>query len=217
MKKALLLLTFLIVNSLCLPAQDKSGFRYQTGDLLFQDLDCGKLCDAIERVTPGVHNKHFSHIGLVYVIQDSVWVIEAIGKDVHLTPLNAFTGRQLNEQGNPKILVGRLAKPYRGLIPRAVGFALKQNGKPYDDEFIYDNGKYYCSELIYDAFKEANNNTAFFHLYPMTFKDPANDKTDPAWKNYYKDLGKKIPEGRLGCNPGSIAISESVEIIKEFY
>ena len=31
------------------------------GDLLFQDLNCGELCDAIETVTQGVDGKDFSH------------------------------------------------------------------------------------------------------------------------------------------------------------
>jgi uncharacterized protein YycO len=192
-------------------------FNYDNGDLLFQDLDCGDLCDAIEKVTPEINGKHFSHIGLVYVIGDSVWVIEAMGKDVHLTSIDKFLQRQLNEKGQPKVIVGRLKKAWRKLTPRALGFALQQNGKPYDDVFLMNNGKYYCSELIYKAYKEANNGTDFFGLYPMTFKNPVTGKTDKAWKNYYKELGEKIPEGRLGCNPGSIAQSDMVEIIKEFY
>lgn len=198
-------------------AQNHEDFPYQNGDLLFQDLDCGELCDAIEKVSPALGNKRFSHVGLVYVVGDSIWVIEAIDKDVHLTRIHQFLQRQTDTAGNPKVVVGRLKKAYRKLNSRALGFALKQNGKPYDDAFIYDNGKYYCSELIYDAYKEANDGLPFFHLYPMSFKDTETKKTFPAWKKYYKDIGEKIPEGRLGCNPGSIAISESVEIVSSFY
>jgi len=192
-------------------------FQYQTGDLVFQDLDCGDLCDAIEKITPAVKGKHFSHIGIVYVLQDSVYVIEAIGEKVHLTSLSQFLQRQTDSNGHPKVIVGRLKKEYKRLNGRAVGFALQQKDKPYDDEFEYDNGKYYCSELVYDAYKAANNNTAFFQLYPMTFKDPDTHKTMQVWKDYYKKLGKKIPEGRLGCNPGSIAMSDAVELVKTYY
>ncbi len=192
-------------------------FQYHTGDLLFQDMDCGALCDAIENVTPAVNGKHFSHVGMVYVVQDSVWVIEAIGKDVHLTPLAEFLNRQKNAEGKPKVIVGRLQKAYRHLNARAIGYAISLRGMPYDDEFRMNNGKYYCSELVYEAYKEANGQRAFFHLYPMTYKDPVTGKTAPAWKQYFKDLGKKIPEGKPGCNPGSIALSDAVEIIREFY
>lgn len=214
MKKTLTL--FIGFLFLCLYGKTQD-FQYHTGDLLFQDMDCGALCDAIENVTPAVNGKHFSHVGMVYVVQDSVWVIEAIGKDVHLTPLAEFLNRQKNAEGKPKVVVGRLQKAYRHLNARAIGYAISRRGMPYDDEFRINNGKYYCSELVYEAYKEANGQRAFFHLYPMTYKDPATGKTAPAWKQYFKDLGKKIPEGKPGCNPGSIALSNTVEIIREFY
>lgn len=214
MKKVSFLIIWLVTISLYSGAQD---FQYRTGDLLFQDLDCGRLCDAIEKVTPPVHGKHFSHVGMVYVVQDSVWVIEAIDKDVHLTPLDHFLQRRKDADGNPKVIIGRLKKAYSHLNARAIAFAVKQRGVPYDDDFLMNNGKYYCSELVYEAYKEANDKREFFNLYPMTYKDPATGKTDPAWKHYFKDLGEKIPEGRPGCNPGSIALSDAVEIVKEFY
>lgn len=205
---------FLAINA---TGQDWKSFQYQSGDLLFQDIDCGGLCDAIESVTPGVGNKHFSHIGLAYVMAGSVWVIEAIGKDVHLTPLDDFLQRQLDSNGNPKVMVGRLKNQYRQLNTKAISFALQRKGTPYDDVFLYNNGKYYCSELVYDAFKYANDGNDLFNLYPMTFKDPKTGKTMPVWKKYYKKLRRKIPEGKPGCNPGSIAISTSVTIVASFY
>lgn len=198
-------------------AQSATDFKYQNGDLLFQDLDCGELCDAIEKVTPALDNKHFSHVGLVYATGDSVWVIEAIGADVHVTSIGKFLERQTDSKGNPKVVVGRLKPAYQKLSSKAVVFALKQIGKPYDDAFLPENEKYYCSELIYEAFKDANGGFAFFHLYPMTFKDPATNKTFPAWKEYYKKLGRKIPEGEAGCNPGSLAINDNVLIVASFY
>lgn len=214
MKKASIIAIWLIIISLYTVAQD---FQYQTGDLLFQDLDCGDLCDAIEKVTPEVHGRHFSHVGMVYVVRDSVWVVEALDKEVHLTPLQQFLQRQLDVNGDPKVMVGRLKKAYRHLNSKAISFAIKQRGVPYDDDFLMNNGKYYCSELVYEAYKEANDKREFFNLYPMTYKDPATGKTYPAWKHYFKNSGKKIPEGKPGCNPGSIAISDAVEIVKEFY
>lgn len=198
-------------------AQSYKTFPYQTGDLLFQDLDCGGLCDAIEKVTKGVNGRHFSHIGLVYKKQDSLFIIEAIGKDVHLTPLEIFMNRQKDGQGNPKIVAGRLKKQYRHLNKTAIAYALSKLGTPYDDPFLYDNGKYYCSELIYDAYKAANGNKPFFQLLPMTFKDPGTGETFPAWTEYYKEIGEEIPEGKPGCNPGGISTSNKIEILKAFY
>jgi hypothetical protein len=198
-------------------AQTWKDFNFQSGDLLFQDLDCGDLCDAIEAVTPALSTKHFSHLGLVYVKADSVYVVEAIGADVHLTFISNFLQRQLDDKDNPKIVVGRLKKRFQHLNHAALDFALQQIGKPYDNAFIYDNGKYYCSELIYDAYKTATGGHPFFKLNPMTFKDPKTRKNFPAWEDYYKNLKMDIPEGKLGCNPGSIAICDKIDIITSFY
>lgn len=218
MRYTILLMFALCCNSIYSKAQTSSqNFKFQTGDLAFQDLDCGDLCDAIEAVTPAVNDKHFSHVGLVYCVGDSIYIIEAIGKDVHLTSLPNFLKRQVDSNGKPKVVIGRLKPAYQKLNARAVGFALQQMGKPYDDIFIYNNDKYYCSELVYDAYKAANGDQPFFNLYPMTFKDPQNGKTYPAWKKHYQKLNANIPEGKLGCNPGSIAISDVVEIVTTFY
>jgi hypothetical protein len=75
------------------------------------------------------------------------------------------------------------------------------------------NGKWYCSELLYESFKEANNNSAFFKLEPMTFKDPKTDTFFPAWVEYYKQLNAEIPEGEAGINPGLISRSSKIQII----
>lgn len=108
--------------------------------------------------------------------------------------------------------VGRLKAKYHLLIPDAIAFALQQLGVPYDDEYVYGNGSYYCSELIYDAFKAANNDSPFFKLYPMTYKKPGTDEYFPAWVDYYKSIGKQIPEGLPGCNPGGISLSDKIEV-----
>lgn len=178
------------------------------GDLLFQDMDCGPLCDAIEAVTEGYGSNDFSHMGMVYHRNDTIYIIEAAGSAVRLTPLEKF-----RTYTNKPMLVGRLKTPHTELIPAAIAFSLKQVGVPYDDEYVYDNGSYYCSELIYDAFLFANGGRPFFTLYPMTYKQPGTDDFFPAWTEYYKKLGKRIPEGLPGCNPGGISVSEKIEII----
>jgi hypothetical protein len=182
----------------------------RSGDLIFQDLDCGGLCDAIEAVTTGAGGRSFSHIGLVCKKGGRTYVIEAIGKDVHLTPVDKFINRQLDEEGIPKVAVYRLQPGYRKLNKNAIRYALMQLHKPYDDAFLYNNGKYYCSELIYDAYKAANGGKPFFRLEPMTFNDPATGQPFQAWKDYYEALGMAIPEGEPGCNPGGLSRSNKL-------
>ena len=180
-----LLLFFLGISSLF--AQNKAAL--QDGDLLFQDMDCGPLCDAIEAVTEGYNGNDFSHMGMVYHRNDTIYIIEAAGKAVRLTTLEKFS-----KNTKKPMPIGRLKKKYRKLLPQAISFSLKQLGVPYDDEYVYDNGSYYCSELIYDAFKAANKNKPFFELFPMTYKQPGTNDFFPAWVEYYKEIGKTIPD-----------------------
>ena len=122
------------------------------------------------------------------------------------------TFEKFSKNTTKPMYVGRLKKQYQTLIPKAIAFSLKQRGVPYDDEYVYNNGAYYCSELIYDAFKFANKGKPFFQLFPMTYKRPGTNEYFPAWVEYYKQIGKPIPEGQPGCNPGGTSTSDKIEI-----
>lgn len=196
MHKLLGILFLLIYSS------SSAQVKLKSGDILFQNLDCGDLCDAIEEVTKKHDTLAFSHIGLVWIDKDTVWIIEAIGSDVKLTPLNTFISRN-----NNPVYAARLKPEYDSMLIPACNFAIQQLGVAYDDAFLYNNKKYYCSELIYDAFKYANNNNDVFRLEPMTFKSPKTKATYQAWINYYNNLGIEIPEGKPGINPAGIAAS----------
>lgn len=189
-------------------AEAQSGQKPEEGDFLFLDLDCGGLCDAIEAVTEGVNGRDFSHLGIIHLKNDSVFVLEAMGNSVQLTYLNHF----LSYTKKPA-LQARLKPEFRKLIPAAVAFGLSQLGKPYDDAFLPDNGKYYCSELVYDAFLEANQRRPFFQLEPMTFRRPGSRDFFPVWQEYYAKLGIAVPEGLPGCNPGRISRSSQLEVL----
>lgn len=203
--KQLVLFLFIAVGGYC---QTINPASLKDGDLIFQDMDCGSLCDAIEAVTEGYNGNDFSHMGMVYHRNDTIYIMEAAGQAVRLSTLNDFS-----KNTNKPMYIGRLKKEYRKLIKGATTFALQQLGTPYDDEYVYNNGKYYCSELIYDAFLFANGGKPFFRLYPMTYKQPGTDAFFPAWVEYYKAIDKEIPEGKPGCNPGGISTSDKIAII----
>lgn len=196
---------FFIIISQLIFCQDVK--QLETGDLLFQSMNCGPLCEAINEVTEGYKGNDFSHMGLVYIKNDSTFVLEASGNSVRLTSLELF-----KSYTNAPMYVGRLKRKYRKYIPEAISFSLKQLGTPYDDAYLYDNGSYYCSELIYDAFLNAYG-TSFFELQPMTFKSPKTGAFFPVWVAYYAKLNMEIPEGKLGCNPGGISTSKKLKII----
>lgn len=197
--------TLIIFVSLFAYAQKNT---LKSGDLLFINIDCGEMCDAINAVTNGYKGNDFNHMGLVVITaKNEYFVYEAIGNAVVKTPLNTF----LLYTQKP-IYVGSLKKKYRYFSDKAINFCENQLGKPYDNDFLYDNGKYYCSELIYDALLYANNNKPFFKLYPMTYKAPKDNKFFPIWIEHFKKQGIDIPEGKLGCNPGGMSLDKKIKI-----
>lgn len=181
------------------------------GDLIFQTLDCGPLCDAIREVTPDFKGQKFNHMGLVFVENDTLKIIEAAGNAVRKVLLTEF----LQKSKHPH-WVGRLKPEFQALIPEAITFAQAQLGMPYDDAYLYDNEAYYCSELMYDAFLYARQKP-LFTLAPMTFKSPKSDTFFAPWVAYYQNLGKEIPEGELGCNPGGMANEDVFEFVKPLH
>ncbi len=198
-------LVLLLLFSLSLSAQ-KTTFK--EGDFIFQNIDCGPLCDAINEVTEGYDDLNFNHIGMVIWYKDQLQVVEATYPQVCVTPIEDFLNKT-----SATMYLGRLLPKYESLIPKAKSFTLEQVGIPYDDNYLYDNGKYYCSELIYDAFKAANDNTAFFKMYPMTYKSKYTGEFFPVWLEYFKKLDQPVPEGFPGCNPAGLSLSEKITIV----
>lgn len=184
------------------------GQGLKSGDFLFLDLDCGPLCDAIEAVTQGYEGQKFSHVGMVWIKQDSVYVIEAIGKAVVLTPLSKFLAYSSKPAYHFRL------KQSQGLeLENAIRFALSKIGTPYDDVFLPDNGKYYCSELLFDAFQSANSGNNPFRLEPMEYRVPGTLEVFPVWKAYFEKKGIPVPQGLPGCNPGGLSRSPSLQFI----
>jgi len=182
---------------------------FKNGDLIFINISCGPMCDAINAVTQAYNNEKFNHMGLVVVQNNKTFVYEAIGTAVVKTPIQTFLG-----YSNDPIYVGKLNPEFNQLIPDALAFAEKQLGIPYDNDFLYNNGKYYCSELIYDAFLYANNNKPFFKLFPMTYKEPKSENYFPVWETHFKKQGLPIPEGQPGCNPGGMSLDKKITLTK---
>src|SRR5690554_5695872 len=99
---AFVLIMGVIIGS-CAPGAMASGFELAPGDLLFQDLDCGPPCDAIETVTEGVDGAKFSHLGVISRWARGEWmVLEAVSAGVVETPLSAFLARSADAEGRPK-------------------------------------------------------------------------------------------------------------------
>lgn len=180
-------------------------FNFQEGDLLFQDCNCGAICEAIEDVTQLNDKRRFSHMAIVVSDSGILKVIEANVDGVKMVSLDSFIYRYKTKEGKPTIAVGRLKEDDQFWIPRAVEYAKSKLGMPYDYAFIPNNDKFYCSELIVEAFKYANMDEKVFKERPMTFKRYKSKEFHPVFVSYYKKQKKKIPEGKLGTNPAGIS------------
>lgn len=219
-QKRILVITavyFLITSFNFAQTLGSESFVLKTGDLLFQDLDGGRLSEAIETVTQGINNSHFTHIGVA--ARDSlnnIIVLEAVLEGVKYTPLKEFLNRSHDKNGKPKVLVGRIIPEYNYLIEPAINRAAKLLGKSYDNVFDINNDSYYCSELVYYSFFDENKNEYLFDLAPMTFNDPATGKTFEGWEKYFKELNIPVPEGKPGINPGGISLSDKINIVHKY-
>lgn len=215
MHKHLNIIFKILIFFILLSCKQSPEIKLQTGDLLFQDLDCGPLCDAIEEATIGKNGERFSHIAIVSVENDEVFIIEAYD-GVKKIPISEFIERDIKAYGKSNIVVGRLNKQYQKYIKNAVLEAKKRIGLPYDDVFKLNNDKYYCSELIYDIFKDPIG-TSIFSVKPMTFKNQKTGKTDDVWIKHFKDQNTPIPEGAPGSNPIDYFQSNKLTILGKYH
>ncbi len=195
----------------------RQAFRPQPGDLLFQELDGNPFFDAVAKVTRGHRGAALTHVGVVALDPvGEVVVLEALTEGVVATRLESFLARSHDERGDPRVLVGRLDKEYRRLIPEALTAAFALVGRPYDSLFEIDNGAYYCAELVHVVFRDANEGEPLFLLEPMTFADPNTGETFPVWEEYFEELQAPVPEGRPGLNPGGMSRAPELQIVHAY-
>jgi len=190
-------------------------FNFQTGDLLFQVGKNSELNEAITEVTSGERDIHYTHIGIVSIENDTVFVIEAIPPEVSKTLLDTFLSRSANLEKKPMVAVGRLKQEYRELIPQALIRAKNLLGKPYDNVYLPDNDAYYCSELITLSFLNKQD-MPIFEPIEMNFRD--EDGNMPTyWIEHFEKQNAEIPENKLGSNPGELSKSEKIEIVYRYF
>lgn len=206
MKNKLFILIFMIAT-LGINAKAQSEIQLQTGDLLFRGTLSSGLSQAIDQVTQTEKQTHFSHVGLVVLERDSVFIL-------HASPTGGTCRVTLDEFSHPEgdsvhVVAYRLQEQWQNVIPQAIKKAYGLLGKPYNFSYILSDSSHYCSEFIYRAFAE----DSIFKLNPMTFKDPDTGEYLPAWIKYYKNQGLEIPERMPGCNPNEMAASEKLERI----
>ena len=201
---------FIVCSSFVLPIFS-NDFQLQTGDLLFQVGKSSGLSDAIAGVTSGKNNIPYTHVGIVSIEDDTVFVVEATPPEVCKTPVDTFLIRSALIAGKPLVGVGRLKPEFRASVPQAIARAKNQLGKPYDFVYSPDNQAYYCSELVAVSFLNERGEP-LFPSQPMTFRDETG--SFPAyWVSHFKEYQTEIPESCPGTNPGDLSKSGVIEIV----
>lgn len=202
----------LLALFLCTPTVDAAQKlpKLEDGDLIFLDLDCGALCNAIEDVTLKqfqVDGPRLSHVGILHR-EKGKWMVLEAWDGVQDTPLDAV----LDRAGDRPWYWGRV-NVSENKRSSAISIAKSHLGRPYDPEFLPNNAGDYCSELVADAYNDALAPQTLFLYRPMTFgnlRDP-NDAAAKAWKVYFAKRHQKIPEGQPGVSPLGIFLSGNIE------
>lgn len=193
-----LLLSMIFLTTNAVAEKEFTATDLRNGDLLFQSLHCGPLCEELEAAlqTP------YSHLGIVYFDPQGIRIIESTDR-VKLTPLKEW----LAQTRNNSVEIFRLRKSSQklGYGEAIVNSALQELGKPYDDDWEWDNQKLYCSELVWKTFFAA---LKIKLSTPKDYFDELNNAANKLfWQGYFRGT---IPH-RLGVSPKDLAASRFLE------
>ncbi len=178
--------------------------KLQTGDILFREAVSSKLSKAIDEVTQTDSATHFSHMGIVEIVNGKPTVLHAGTEE---GSCRVSIEKFANPNGDSaQVVIYRLKPEFQESIPAAIEKAKNMLGKPYNFSYILSDSSHYCSEFVYRAFED----DSIFEMNPMTFIDPETGRFQKTWVSYYQKLGIEIPEGQPGCNPNGMAASENL-------
>jgi len=209
MRYTLLFILLVLLNS-C-----SRSFQLSEGDLLFQSNDEGALSSAIDEATGRKGEVSFSHVGIVSIEEDGIYVLEAEPREgVRLTPLQVFLDASAHDaDGSPLVVVKRLNDS--SLASMAVKEGKKYLGQPYDFTYLPENGAMYCSELVYESFLD-NEGNHLLQSKAMTFKNAQGVISD-YWIQLFEKLHMEVPEGVEGTNPNDMLLDPALIEVFRYY
>lgn len=114
------------------------------GDLVFQTT-----LDFQSMATMLASNTLYTHVGMIKTRNHGLPVVVEVGP-VRETPLQQFIDRGVGQ----RLTIARIKDVSPGQVSKALAWAKRQYGKPYDLFFMPDTKSFYCSELVADSFKE---------------------------------------------------------------
>ncbi|MEJ5268451.1 MAG: YiiX/YebB-like N1pC/P60 family cysteine hydrolase [Bacteroidales bacterium] len=213
-KKLIIFLILVGTFCYCKNHTSDTNFRLKNGDLIFQVSEESDFTKAIHNSTGNNRNLSFSHVGIIYLHNDSIFVIDAVpGDGVRKIRLDDFLNESSkSKEGNPLVCIYR----YKDIeaTKDAVQNAIKYIGYNYDSVFLQNNNAFYCSELVYECFVKDDKH--LFETVPMNFKDKAGN-FDPFWIEYYRKLDVPIPQDCSGTNPNQLSEDKNLyEVFRYF-
>lgn len=192
----------------------------QNADLVFV-RDGGSLMDAAITAATGSEAESFSHVAIIEVVKDEIFVIEAAPElGVVRRPFAEFKADNCKGSISESLVFKRI-KPEivqqladsREVAPdqilsEFVEVAKTMVGLPYDFYYLPMNGMEYCSELVYDSYVEMTPKPWDPHLFqasPMNFYDADGELPD-FWKFSFEEiLEVPVPQGVPGTNPNTMS------------
>lgn len=177
--------------------------QLKNGDILFVANTHSELGNAIDAVTQTNQQTHYFHMGLIAKTDSAISILHADSENgVEEQSLKNF--RYISKD----LYVYRLKNYNDSTTQKAIEFARKHIGAPYNYSYIMPDSGFYCSEYVYAAFEPFET----FELNPMTFKNPTGE-INSTWIEHYRKLGMEVPEGEPGCNPNGMATSDKIVFI----
>jgi hypothetical protein len=173
----------------------------RTGDVVLQTSRSAQS-KAIQQAT----RSPYSHVGVVEVAPDGVFVVEAISP-VSRTRWDKW--RRRGEGGRYTVLRQRSADA--AALERVVAAAKGYLGRPYDFEFRWGDEALYCSELVYRAFEQGVG-APVGRLQPLSSLSLSG--LGPALAARYAG---KVPLDLRLVTPASIAADPGLEQVESTY
>jgi uncharacterized protein YycO len=175
------------------------------GDIIFQSSKSGQSY-AVQLAT----HSPYSHVGLVYIIDGSYWVYEAV-QPVRLTPLSNW----IHHGDGGHYIVKRLKNRDRVLTSEKVqemkAIGKRFNGLDYDLHFGWSDDRMYCSELVWKIYHEALGIDVGQLQALREF-----DLTHPVVKEIVeRRYGDNVPLDETVISPAAIFASDKLVTVQE--
>ncbi|WP_269235411.1 YiiX family permuted papain-like enzyme [Flavobacterium flavigenum] len=181
--------------------------KIQDGDIIFQTSESPQ-CEAVRIAT----NSKFSHCGIIYKINGSLFVFEAV-QPVKLTPLDDWIAHGKNKNYVVKRVKNADKILTSDTMQKMKDYSQQFMGKEYDAFFEWTNTRIYCSELIWKIYKNGAN-IELSKLQQLKDFNLTDERVQKILKERY---GNDIPLEEKVISPSNLADSDLLVTVVDTY